>query len=154
MAAIGLGNINPKYIGRTQNSSCDRPSQIRRRPTPRARRSTRDLRRLIAGNPERWIWWDSRRGGAIRRRYCVSCLISQVVYPYVELPSLDETKRLESLQMPSLNRFRIKTPTRPPRNEKEALINEIRGIFDQDIGFTMMLGIIKNKGLVCVREVF
>ena len=54
----------------------------------------------------------------------------------------------------NLDRFSKPKATRPPRNEREALINEIRGIFGQDIGFAMMLGIIRNKGLACVREVF
>jgi hypothetical protein len=74
---------------------------------------------------------------------------------------LDEQLELEQYEKKIIkplefNRDRFSQPKtgRQPRNEREALINEIRGIFGQDIGFSMMLGIIRNKGLACVREVF
>lgn len=66
---------------------------------------------------------------------------------------IDTSKELKPLSL-SLDRFQRPKTGRQPRNEREALINEIRGIFGQDVGFSMMLGIIRNKGLACVREVF
>jgi hypothetical protein len=66
---------------------------------------------------------------------------------------IDTSKELKPLSL-SLDRFSRPKTGRQPRNEREALITEIRGIFGQDIGFSMMLGIIRNKGLACVREVF